>query len=154
MSIQDINKIELREISNRKHGRIISRFEPLGLCPRLHHYEGFSLKINLARSLSATTHIMSSFKNSWTRKSLTCSHKNNTHEHVSSPRPQALQLLNKMGGIVGDLFSWSPTNTFTTRTLEDEYRNEKLKLVWEKLDRCFREKLKKSLLKTQEKHSW
>jgi len=29
------------EINNRKYGRIISRFEPLALHPRLHHNEGF-----------------------------------------------------------------------------------------------------------------
>ena len=34
-----------REISNHKHGRIISRFEPLALHSRLHRNEGFSLKL-------------------------------------------------------------------------------------------------------------
>ena len=42
--MQDINTSELREISNRKHERIISRFEPLALRPRLQRNEGFSLK--------------------------------------------------------------------------------------------------------------
>jgi len=45
------------------------------------------------------------------------------------------------------------TNSPITRILEDEYSNGKLKLVLEKLDRCYGKKLKKSLLKTQEKHS-
>jgi len=33
----------MRENSNRKHGRFVSRFEQLTICPRLHRNEWFSL---------------------------------------------------------------------------------------------------------------
>ena len=39
------------------------------------------------RSLGAATPTTSSLKNSWSRKSLNFSHKNNTHKHISLPRP-------------------------------------------------------------------
>jgi len=34
----------MREMRNRKHDRIVSRFDPLALCPCLHHNEGFQYK--------------------------------------------------------------------------------------------------------------
>jgi len=40
-----MSRIELREKSNRKHGRIISRFEHLALRPCLHLNEGFPLSM-------------------------------------------------------------------------------------------------------------
>ena len=42
------------------------------------------------RSLSAATPTTSSLKNSWTRKSLTYSRKNNTRKHTSLRRPHLL----------------------------------------------------------------
>ena len=47
MSMQDINTSELREMSNHKHGRIISSFEPLALRLCIHDNEGFPLKMIL-----------------------------------------------------------------------------------------------------------
>jgi len=41
----------------------------------------------------------------------------------------------------------------TTRILEDEYSNRKLKFVWEKQDRIVVKKLKRMFLKTRDKHS-
>jgi len=73
--MQDINKSEMRENSNCKHKKFVSRFKRFALRPRLHHNEGFSLYSDLARPLGATTPI-NSFKNSRTRKSLTGSRKN------------------------------------------------------------------------------
>ena len=43
-----------------------------------------------AKLLGATTPTTSSLKNSWTRKSLTCSRKNSTRKHTSLPRPHHL----------------------------------------------------------------
>ena len=40
-----------------------------------------------------------------------------------------------------------PKNTLTTKILGELYSNEKLKFVWEKLDRVVEKKLKKILLK-------
>ena len=42
-SKQYTNTNELREMSNRKYRRIVSKFEPLALRPRLHRNEEFSL---------------------------------------------------------------------------------------------------------------
>ena len=53
--------------------------------------------IDPARSLGIATPTTSSLKNSWTRKSLTCSRKNNTREPVSSPRLHLYDFLNTRG---------------------------------------------------------
>ena len=74
---------------------------------------------DLTRSLGSATPTTSSLKNSWTRKSLTCSLKNNTCEPASSPRPQPPTYPITMAGTLGDLFSLSPTNTLTNK---DAYR--------------------------------
>ena len=42
-SKQDKTQVSESEMSNRKQRRIILMFEPLALCPRLHHNEEFSL---------------------------------------------------------------------------------------------------------------
>jgi len=94
INMQDIkHKWVEKEMSNHKHGRIVSRFEPLALYSRLHRNEEFSLKINPAISLGAATPTTNSLKNSWTCKSLTCTRKNNTGKPESSLRSQPLQLL-------------------------------------------------------------
>ena len=43
-------------MSNRKHERIILRFEPLALRPHLHHYEGFPLK-SIPQDHSVSQHL-------------------------------------------------------------------------------------------------
>jgi len=43
-------------MSNRKTGEFVSRFEPLALCPRLHHYEVFSLK-TISQDHSVSQHL-------------------------------------------------------------------------------------------------
>ena len=113
-----------REMSSQKHGRFVSRFEPLALCLRLHRNEGFSLKSVPQDHLVPATPTTSFLKNSWTHKSLTCSWKNNSHEPASSPRLQPLQFLQitKIGAL-DDLFSWPPTNILTRKILENGYSN-------------------------------
>ena len=117
-------------MSNHKHGRIVSRFEPLALRPRLHRRRIFT-KIDPTRSLSTATLTTSSLKNSWTRKSLICSRKNNTREPASSPRPQPLQLLlNTKMKTLWSLLDHKQTLSHTS-ILEAGYSNGWLKLVWE-----------------------
>jgi len=105
-----------------------------------------------ARSLGAATPTMSSLKNFWTRKSLTCSRKNNTHE------PQARRGRNLYNfPIQGVEHLWPllliTKITLTTSILEDEYINGKAQAYVRKQDRFVEEKLKKSFWKTQEKYS-
>jgi len=71
---------------------------------------------NQSRKITrVATPTMSFLKNSWTHKSLTCSHKNNSpQEPASLPRPQ-LPTPITMVGTLDDLFSWSPTNTLTSK---------------------------------------
>jgi len=79
-------------MSSRKHRGIISSFEhTCSTSPPSPLWKIFT-KID-QRLLGAATPTTSSLKNSWTRKSLTYSRKNNTREPASSPRPQPLQLL-------------------------------------------------------------
>ena len=69
------------------------------------------------RSLGAASPTTSSLKNSWTRKSLTYSRKNNTHEPTSSPRPQPLQLLKYKGWNQSRFWDlWGPVRKVNTRT--------------------------------------
>jgi len=83
--MQDINTSE-REISNRKYGRFVSRLEHTCFTsPPSTLWKIFKI-IDPARSLGAATPTTSSLKNSRTRKSLTCSRKNNTHKLTSLPR--------------------------------------------------------------------
>ena len=74
------------EISNRKHGRFISRFEHTCSTSPPSTLWRISTKNNPSRSLGAATLSTSFLKNSWTRKSLTYSYKNNTHKQTSLPR--------------------------------------------------------------------
>ena len=120
-NMQDINTSE-REISNRKHGRIVLRFEHTCSTSPPSPLWRISTKIDLARSLGATTPTTSSVKNSWTHKSLTYSRKNNTAStlacrgHTSTPsslknssqyKPASLPPQIQMEHLVIS-FSWSP----------------------------------------------
>ena len=107
--MQDKNKSE-REMINRKHGRFVLRFEhTCFMSPPLTLWRIFT-RNDPARSLGAVTPTTSSLKSSWTRKSLSCSRKNNIRKHTSLSRPHLLQLLQPKVGTLGDHFTWSPQN--------------------------------------------
>ena len=104
-----------REMSNHKHGRIISRFEHTCSTSPPSTLWRISIIIDLARSLGTSTLTTSSLKNSLTRKSLTCSHKNNTRKHTSLTRPHLYKFSIQMGWN-----TWWSLHLITTKTLFTE----------------------------------
>jgi len=125
--MQDINTSE-REISNRNHGKNVSRFEPLALRPCLHRqWRIFTIMIPQDHSVLQD--------HSWTGKSLTCSRKNNTREPASSLSWQPLQFLQIQGWNLCDHFLIINKHSHTQRSLEDVYSIRWPMLVWDKLDR-------------------
>ena len=133
-------------------GELFQGSSIFALYPRLQHYEGFPLKLipqdhsvsqHLQRAPSRTLRFASpllvSTRTTYAstlacrgRTSTMSSLKNSTQrEPASSLRPQpphssSIQIRTRCYH-----FSWSQTNSLTTRILEDEYNNEKLKFVWE-----------------------
>ena len=90
-----INTSERREMSNHKQRIIVSRFKFYVLAfttMKDFHYNDPS------RSLSIATPKMSSLKNSWTHKSLTCSCKNNTANSQARRDRNLYNISNIKGG--------------------------------------------------------
>ena len=96
-----------REWAIANTGDLFQGSSTLALCPRLQHYEGFSLKL-----IPLDTRCRNSYNKFTlelqTCKSLTCSRKNNTRKHTNLPRPHLLQLLQLHVRTLGDHFTWSP----------------------------------------------
>ena len=117
--VRYIHKWVEREMINRKHGRFVSRFEPLALRPRLHRNEEFPLK-SISQDHSISQHLQ------WapSRTLRPASPLLGPERTIRNTNPQARRGRNLYSSkykywILGDHFSWSPTNTLTNK---DSYR--------------------------------
>ena len=152
--MQDIkHKWVGREISNRKYGRIVSRFEhTCSTSPPSTLWRIFTITISQDHSVPQHLQWASSRTLGPASPSLVSARA--TH---ANPQAWDLNLYNSSIQWVEHLWSLlliTKINSLMTRILEDKYSIGKLKPMWEKLNRCCCEKLKKSLLKEQVIHSW
>ena len=128
---------------------------PLALCPRLQYYEGFQLE-SIKQDHSVSQHLQ------WApSRTLKLTIPSLVPARTTHASPQARRGRNLYNSSKYKRWNtwWSfllITNKYSHNKdpIMIGYSNEKLNLVWEKLDRFGSEKLKKKLLKDQKSCSW
>ena len=120
-STQDIkHKWVEREMSNRKHERIISRFEPLALRSSLHRNEGFPLKMIPQDHLCHNTYNEPLLKLLDSQVSHLFPQEQHTRTH-KLVETQPLQLLKYKGWNTCDHFSFSQKQTLSHTRIPGGY---------------------------------